>query len=104
MLYLTTFRPRPRTPEQIERMLAVWSKLEADVAARTDLERRFLYFDVSGSSGVEVAEVSDPDTALPFVYEAHVALSEFIDFETRPVLELDDAMPAILAAAERTQA
>jgi hypothetical protein len=103
MLYLTTFRPRPMTPEQFQRMLVVWTKIEADVAARTDLERRFLYFDVSGSSGVEVSELSDPDAALPFVYEAHVALSEFIDFETRPVLELEEAMPAVLAAAERAQ-
>jgi hypothetical protein len=101
MLVMTTWKTRPLTAEQTERMLGVWGKLEADLAARTDTERVCLYFNVAGTGGCMVHKFNDPASAGAFAFEGYLAMGEFIEVETTQVLDLDAAMPAILAAVER---
>jgi hypothetical protein len=104
MLFCTTWKARPITAEQNDRMMAVWGKIETDMAARTDMTRQCWYIAADGSQGVLVMEVSDPDTAAAFNLEVSLALGEFIELDTRPVLDLDAAMPAIIAGMERAKA
>jgi hypothetical protein len=101
MLVMTTWKTRPLDAEQTERMLGMWGKIEADLAARTDAERMCWYINVAGTGGCMVSKVTDPDAVGAFSFEAHLAMSEFLEFETTQVLDLEAAMPAILAAVER---
>jgi hypothetical protein len=103
MLVGTTWRARPLSSEQFERMMGVWGKLEADLEARDVTERLCWYITSDGSSGVTVVRVTDPDAATQFQLEVSLALSEFLELETRPVLDLETAMPAIVARLERTK-
>jgi hypothetical protein len=103
MLLCTTWKSRPITVEQGDRMMAVWGKVEADMAARTDMTRQCWYIAADGSQGVLVVEVSDPDAAAAFNLEVSLALGEFLEMDTRPVLDLDTAMPAIIAGMERVK-
>lgn len=48
-----------------------------------------------------VARFHDPDEAVAFGLEVSLALGEFLELRSRPVLDLDTAMPAILASMER---
>lgn len=47
-----------------------------------------------------MARVDDIDAALVAGLESALALSEFLEFESRIVLDLDTAMPAIVASME----
>ena len=99
----TTWKARPLTSEQFGRMMGVWGKLEADLATRSDTERVCWFITADGTSGMTVARVTDPDTATKFQLEISLALEEFLELETRPVLDLEAAMPAITAGLERTK-
>lgn len=100
MLVQTTWKARPISPEQSNRLLATWGKLEAKFAERTDMERVNWYIAADGASGSEVVRSDDSDAALQFALETALALSEFLEFESKVVLELDTAMPGILSAME----
>lgn len=101
MLLCTTWKARPLSPDQTDRMMATWGKLEAETAENPNTKRLcwFLYSD--GSGGVTVSEVADEATAHQFGLETALSLGEFLELETRPVLDLDTAMPAIMGAVER---
>jgi hypothetical protein len=43
------------------------------------------------------------DAAARFQLEVSLALAEFLELKTRPVLDLESAMPAIVAGLERTK-
>jgi len=103
MLFCTTWKTRGDSPEQADRMMAVWGKLEADMAARSDIERECWYISADGTRGMTVVRASDPDAALAFNLETTLALGEFLELDTRPVLDLDTAMPAIAAGLERAK-
>jgi hypothetical protein len=103
MLLCTTWKARALTPEQSERMLTIWGKLEADMAARADMERRCWYVYADGSGGLTVNEVEDGSGGDAFTLELMLALGEFLEFDLRPVLDLEGAMPAIMAAQERAR-
>jgi hypothetical protein len=45
--------------------------------------------------------MDDADAAMAARLESTLALGEFLEFETRVVLDLETAMPAITAAMER---
>ncbi len=101
MLLCTTWKARPLSPEAMERMMAVWGKIEADEASNPNAERLcwFLYSD--GSGGFTVSRVTDDDASNALGLEATLALGEFLEFDVRPVHDLESAMPAIGAAMAR---
>jgi hypothetical protein len=103
MLLCTTWTSRPLSPERFDRMMAIWGKLEADLDSNSHTERVCWYIDADGSGGMTVVDVRDPDAAARFQLEVSLALAEFLDLKTRPVLDLESAMPAIVAGLERTK-
>jgi hypothetical protein len=104
MLIGTTWKTRSLSREQAERMMTVWGKLEADLATNPSVERVCWFITADGAAGVTVVRAKDADAAAAFNLEVGIALGEFLEIDTRPVLDLDSAMPAILAGMERNKA
>lgn len=95
MLVCSTWRARPLSPDQSKRMMEVWAKTEARSAENTSTERLCWYIAADGSSGVTVSRVTDADAAAAEMLEISLALGEFLEIESKVVLDLDSAMPAI---------
>jgi len=104
MLFCTTWKSRPLSPEQMDRMMAVWGKIEADEAADANSERLCWFIYGDGTGGFTVSRYNDPAAGSARGMELALALGEFLELEVRPVLDLDTAMPAIMAAMERIHA
>jgi hypothetical protein len=104
MYSVMTWKARPLSPGQDKRMMDIWGKIEADMATNTNLERVCWFMYTDGSGGVTVTKSRDVDGALAFEAEVAMALTEFLEIETKAALDLDSAMPAILKAVERTNA
>ncbi len=100
MLLLTSWKGRPLSPEQSNRMMQVWGKIEAAMAENPNVERLCWYITSDGSGGVTVTKSADADAANAFELETSLALSEFLEFESKVVLDLDTAMGPILKAME----
>jgi hypothetical protein len=100
MLVCTSWKARPLTPERANRMMEVWGKVEAAQAENADTRRLCWYIFSDGSGGFTVSEATDADAATAFELEIALALSEFLDLESKLVLDLDAAMPAILKGME----
>jgi hypothetical protein len=101
MLMCTSWKSRPLSPEQTDRMMATWGKIEADQAASTSVERVCWFVNADGGGGFTVNRVVDPDAANALSLEFALSLGEFLELDTRPVLDLDEAMPAITNGLER---
>ena len=101
MLMCTTWKARPLTPEQSNRMMAVWGQLESEQDSHPGMERVCWYLYTDGSGGFTVANVADEATAHAWGLEQTLALGEFLELDTRPILDLESAMPAITAAMAR---
>lgn len=101
MLICTSWKARPLSPDQVDRMLAIWGKLEADVAENPKMERLCWYMYNDGTGGFSVSDVADDDEAHRFGVEMALSLGEFLELESRPVADLDTAMPAIAGAVQR---
>lgn len=84
-------------------MMAVWAKIEADTAGNPSVERLCWFVTTDGGAGFTVSRATDPDAAATFNLEISLALGEFLELESRPVLDLEAAMPAILAGVERSK-
>jgi hypothetical protein len=54
-----------------------------------------------GSGGFTVNKVNDAEAANAFGLEISLALGDFIDLDSKIVLDLDSAMPAIMKAVSR---
>jgi hypothetical protein len=104
MYSVMTWKARPLSPEQDKRMMDIWGKIEADLAANTSLERVCWFMYTDGSGGVTITKSHDVDGALAFEAEVALALAEFLEIETKAALDLDSALPAILKAVERVNA
>jgi hypothetical protein len=104
MLTCTTWKARALSPEQFDRMMAVWGKMEADEAANPNSERLCWFIYGDGSGGFTVSRHTDADEAMKFGLELSLALGEFLELDARPVLDLDTALPAITAALGRVHA
>jgi hypothetical protein len=100
MLIGTTWKARPLSPEQTNRLMARWGKLEASIAENPSVERLCWYMTADGTAGVTVDKVVDADAAAALNLEACLALGEFLELDSRIVLDLETAMPAILKAVE----
>jgi hypothetical protein len=95
MLVCTTWKSRPLTSEQTNRLMDVWAKTEAKLSEDASNERLCWYIAADGSQGVTVSRVTDSDAALQLSLETALALEEFLEIESKIVLDLDTAMPAI---------
>ena len=100
MLVCTTWKARPLSPEQSERMMAVWGKTEAKEAEGSSAERLCWYINADGSGGVTVSRVADAESAISLMLETSLALGEFIELDSRIVMDLDAAMGPITNAME----
>jgi hypothetical protein len=101
MLLCTTWKARPLSPEATNRMMDTWGKLEAELAERAGSERLCWFLYADGSGGMTVSRVEDDAEAQAFALETALSLGEFLELDTRLVLDLDAAMPAITAAVGR---
>ena len=52
---------------------------------------------------MSVVKVADSDAAVALMLEVSLALGEFLELESRIVLDLDSAMPAITNAMDYAQ-
>ena len=84
--------------------MQIWGKMEADMAENTAVERLCFYLNADGSGGVTVEEFRDTDAANAFSLETSLALGEFMEMESKVVLDLEAAMPALLKAVDRINA
>jgi hypothetical protein len=101
MLICTSWKARPLTVEQTNRLMEVWGKIEADTAENPSVERVCWYMFGDGSGGFTVNKVNDAEAANAFGLEISLALGDFIDLDSKIVLDLDSAMPAITKAVSR---
>jgi uncharacterized protein DUF3303 len=97
----STWKARPLSPEQFNRMMKTWGKIEAGMAENPSVERVCWYITSDGTAGVTVVKVRDAEAASAWSLEISLALGEFLEFDTRIVLDLEEAMPAITKATER---
>ncbi|MFZ4519590.1 MAG: hypothetical protein ACOYOP_14465 [Microthrixaceae bacterium] len=97
MYVCTTWKARPLSPDQAQRMMEVWAKTEAREAENPSSERVCWFIAADGSGGLTVSKVDDPGAAAASMLEISLALGEFIELDSNIVLDLDDAMPAINA-------
>lgn len=98
MYVCTTWKARPLSPDQAQRMMEVWAKAEAREAEDPSSERVCWFLAADGSGGVAVSKVTDVDAAAASYLEITLALGEFVEFDSKIVLDRDSAMPAIVAA------
>ncbi len=104
MYIYSAWKSRPFTTDQSDRLMEIWGKIEADMAANPNLERVCWFMFGDGSGGFQVVKAHDVDAAGAFGLELSLAMAEFLEFDSKIVLDLDAAMPAILKAVERTKA
>ena len=104
MLICTSWKSRPLSAEQTNRMMERWAKVEAAQAENASVERVCWYLFSDGSGGFTVNKASDVEAATAFELETCLALSEFLDLETKVCLDLDTAMPSILKGVEHINA
>lgn len=104
MYICTTWKTRPLTPEQTNRMMATWGRQEAAMATDTSGERVCWFISVDGTSGVTVMKVNDADAAIANGLAQSLALGEFLEMQSDIVLDLEGAMPSIIAGVEAINA
>ena len=100
MLVCTTWKARPLAPEQSQRMMETWGKIEASMAESSSVERVCWYINTDGSGGLTVVKAIDVEASSAFELETSLALQEFLEMESKIVLDLDTAMAPILKAME----
>ena len=98
MIPITTCKSRPISPEQYNRLMNVWGKLEHKTAADPSTERIGWYLYSDGSGGITIDNVKDVEAALALGLEQALSLGKFIELGTRIGLDMDAALPQILKA------
>jgi hypothetical protein len=84
--------------------MEIWGKIEADQAQNPSVERICWYMFGDGSGGVTVNKAVDIEAANAFGLEISLALGDFLELDSKIVLDLDNALPAIQKAVERLNA
>lgn len=100
MYMLTTWKSRQITPDQMNRMMATWGRQQASAATNTSSEEVCWFINVDGSGGITVQKVKDADAAMANGLAQSLALGEFLELSSTVVLDLDQAMPAIMKGVE----
>ncbi|MGY6502354.1 MAG: hypothetical protein ACXIVQ_15825 [Acidimicrobiales bacterium] len=101
MLVCTSWTNHPAHAGDIDRIAEIWTQIESDLAARSDLTRLCWYANVAGTRGVMVSEIHDPTSALEFQLECHLALAPYFELTVEQVVDIDTAARALIAARER---
>ncbi len=104
MLICTSWKARPLSGEQANRLMEIWGKIEADQAQNPGVERLCWYIFGDGSGGFTVNRAVDIEAANAFGLEISLALGDFLELDSRIVLDLDSALPAIQKGVERLNA
>lgn len=102
MLVCTTWKSRPLSPEAAGRMMDVWTKTEALHHETSASNEVAWYMYTDGSGGISITEVDDIEAATAVGLEIALALGEFLELDSRIVVEKESAMPAILGALSLT--
>jgi hypothetical protein len=103
MHLITTWKSRPLSPAQFDRLMTVWGKLEERAAADSSSERVCWFQFSDGSGGVAIDKVKDVDAALALGLEQSLTLSEFIELDAKVGMDLDVALPLIIKAQENAK-
>ena len=77
-----------QSPESVKALLAVFAERGA---AEGEIAH---YVSADGRGGMIIADVEDQQAG----YENALAYQQWMDFQTTPILTIEDAMPAIMAA------
>ncbi len=77
-----------QSPDSVKALLAVFAERGA---AEGQIAH---YVSADGRGGLIIADVQDQQAG----YENALAYQQWMDFQTTPILTIDDAMPAIMAA------
>ena len=104
MILISTWKSRALSPEQFNRLMSVWGKLEEKAAADSSSERIAWYSYSDGSGGITIEKVADVEAAVALALEQSLSLGEFIELETKIGVDLDAALPLILKAQENANA
>jgi hypothetical protein len=104
MLICTSWKARPLSAEQANRLMEIWGKIEADSAQNPSVERVCWYIFGDGSGGFTVSRAVDIEAANAFGLEISLALADFLELDSRIVLDLESALPAIQKGVERLNA
>ena len=95
MLMLTTWKSRPISPEQLTRMMGVWGQMEADMAnAPGDFERLAWYQRADGTGGLTITRASNPEAMTTYFFKYFVLLGEFLEFDSTPLVDMEQVMVA----------
>jgi hypothetical protein len=100
---ITTWRSRPLDPDQFDRLLSVWGKMEERAAADPSSERVCWFQFSDGSGGLTIDRVADVDAALALGLEQALTLGEFVELDTKIGVDLDVALPLIIKAQENAR-
>jgi hypothetical protein len=100
MLICTAWKSGHLSADQTNRMMERWGKIEAAQAENPSVERVCWYMFGDGSGGFTINKAIDVEAATAFGLEVSLALSEFLELDSKIVLDLDSAMPAILKGLE----
>jgi hypothetical protein len=103
MHLITTWKSRPLSPAQFDRLMTVWGKLEERAAADSSSERVCWFQFSDGSGGVVIDKVKDVDAALALGLEQSLTLGEFIELDAKVGMDLDVALPLIIKAQENAK-
>jgi len=103
MHLITTWKSRPLSPEQFDRLMTLWGKLEERAASDSSSERIGWFQFSDGSGGVTIDKVKDVEAALALGLEQSLTLGEFIELDTKVGMDLDAALPLILKAQENAK-
>jgi len=103
MHLITTWKSRALGPEQFERLMTVWGKLEERSASDQSAERVCWFEYSDGSGGVTIDKVEDVDAAMALALEQSLTLGEFIELDAKIGLDLETALPLILKAQANTK-
>jgi hypothetical protein len=68
--------------------------LMTEFGARGEVPGSIAHYVYPGGGGVVIAEQDDPKV----IYEAATAYAPWLDFDIKPALTIDDAVPIILAS------
>jgi hypothetical protein len=89
MLFMTTYRVKPFLPRsETKKLLELFGKVGAAPGTIAH------YVAADNSVGWTVTDQEDATSG----YVATLQYSEYIEFETKPVLTIDDALPHLLEA------
>ena len=103
MHLITTWKSRPLSPAQVDRLMTVWGKLEERTAADSSGERVCWFQFSDGSGGVTIDKVKDVEAALSLGLEQSLTLGEFLELDTKIGLDLESSLPVIIKAQENAK-